>query len=230
MARTIFLLLVLLNLMAFAWIYFSAGARDSEGREPQRLKAEMAADRIRFAPLADAADLSGAALSSSATAVSAAEAVVCRAFVGANADEAQKISRAWIAKLPDAAITLAPVVPPPLFDIVITGLATRTAAETKVSELKKLGVANAVNIRADDDKHFSLLLDSFAERKAAEDALKSLGKKNVRSVTVIERKPGPEKSAIEVRGKEAVLKKLSELAAAAKTLSPAACAAVKSVP
>ena len=53
MARTIFLLLVLLNLLTFAWIYLKGDDRINAGREPQRAKSELAVDKIRLLTAAD---------------------------------------------------------------------------------------------------------------------------------------------------------------------------------
>ena len=217
MARTLFLLLVLLNMGVFAWIYSTNEVHENVGREPQRLKAEMAADRIRL-------------LSPDEVLARAASARRCVGYSAATASDATALAKTWTEKLPDASVTVVPVIVPATFDVAIVGLATRAAADTKLAELKKLGVADGVRIRADDDTRFSVLIASSADRKSADEALKEVAKKGVRSASVVERRPASEKSTIEVRGNESALQKLPELAAATKALSIAACGVAKNTP
>jgi hypothetical protein len=228
MARTIFLLLVLLNLLALGWIYLKGDERINAGREPQRAKTELAADKVRLLVPTDNAPEALSAAQAAISPTSTAAADSCRAYAGATVAEAQEIAKAWLGKLPAAHISVNPVMPRPVFDIVIAGLVSRAAAETKLTELKKLGGGDGVQIKAEDDKRFSILMASFAERGAAEDALKSASKKGIRSAVIVHRQPALEQSTIEVHGSEVILKPLSELAASRKGLTPVACDAVKS--
>lgn len=204
MARTLFLLLVLLNLMAFAWIFLKGDERIDAGREPQRAKSELAAAKVRLLTATDSA------------------AQICRAYAGATVAEAREIVTTWSEKLPAAQIALIPAMPPPVFDMVMPGLASRAAAEIKLAQLKNLGISEGVQIKAENDNKFSVLMASFKERSAAEDALKNAATKGVRSAVIIER---PLPSTIEVRGVEAVLKPLEALVAVHKGLAPVACKA-----
>lgn len=225
MARTIFLLLVLLNLLTLAWIYLKGDERINAGREPQRAKSTLAADRIRLLVAADSAQETLALVQAATTPASAVTAGTCHAYAGATVAQAQEIAKAWSQKLPAARIATNPVMPRQVFDIVIAGLASRAAAETKLVELKKLGISDGVQIKAEDDKRFSVFMASFAERDAADDALKSVIQKGVRSAAVVQRQPAPEQSIIEVRGSDAALKPLTELVSARKDLTPVACPA-----
>ena len=212
MARTIFLLLVLLNLLAFVWIYLKGDDRINAGREPQRAKSELAVDKVLLLTAADSVPES------------------CRAFAGATVAEAQEIVKAWSEKLPAAHIAINSALPQPIFDIVITGLASRAAAEAKLAQLKIIGISEGVQIKAEDSKRFSILMASFAERAKADDALKAAAGKGVRSAVIAQRLPAPEQPTIEVRGGEAILKPLIELAALHKGLAPAVCDAARGAP
>lgn len=225
MARTIFLLLILLNLLMLAWVYLKGDERINAGREPQRIKTVLAADKVRILlPTEDTPPGISAGLSI----VPAATADDCRAYAGATPAEAQEILKAWTAKLSAARIVATPVMPPKVFDIAIAGLASRVAAEAKQAELKKLGFSDGVQINFGEDKHFSLLIASFADRGAADDALKTAVKKGVRSAAVVERQPVPVQATIEVHGSDAVIRQLPELAASYKGLSPLSCNVARS--
>lgn len=212
MARTVFLLLVLLNLLALAWIYLKGDDRINAGREPQRAKSELAADKIRLLTPADSVPES------------------CRAFVGATATEAQEITKAWSEKLPAAHITVNSVMPQPVFDMVIAGLASRAVAEAKLVQLKSLGISEGLQIKAEDGKRFSVLMATFTERGAADEALKNAARKGVRSAVIVPRQTAPAQPAIEVRGGDAILKPLAELAALRKGLTAAQCDTARGAP
>lgn len=212
MARTIFLLLVLLNLLAFAWIYLKGDERMDAGREPQRAKSELATDKIRLMTSR------GSTLES------------CHAYAGVTFAEAQEIAKAWSEKLPAAHFAINPIMLQPAFDMIIAGLASRAAAETKLAQLKNLGISEGVQIKSVDDKHFLLLMASFKERSAAEDALKNVVKKGIRSAVIVERKAASAPSTIEIRGGDAILKPLAELASLNKSLVPVACDAARNSP
>ena len=102
--------------------------------------------------------------------------------------------------------------PQPIFDMVITGLASRAGAEAKLIQLKILGISEGVQIKTEDGKRFSILMASFAERAKADAALQAAASKGVRSAAIVQRLPAPEQATIEVRGGDAVMKPLTELA------------------
>ena len=228
MARTIFLVLLLLNLIALAWVYVKGDERTNAGREPQRIKAEFSAEKIRAlsspengisTSVSDGLSQTQTALSTTASAASE----ICHSYTGATIKEAQQITQTISTKLPGARVVANPIVMPTVFDLVIAGLVSHPLAETRLAEVKKLGFRESLQIRADDNNRFSLLIASYPERGVAEEALKAAVKKGVASVVVVERQPAPEKATIEVRGSENALKKLPEQIALFKMLSPAAC-------
>ena len=222
MARTIFLILLLLNLVVLAWVYANGNDRINASREPQRIKAQLAGDRIHIVAMIESGISAGAGLSAAQTAPLA-ETDTCHAYVGATIKEAQQIAQALAGKFPAARIVASPISRPSSFDLAISGLASRVLAEAKLAELKRLGINDAVQIKVEEDKRFSLVIASFTERSAAEEALKTANKKGVVSAVVIEHKFAPEKSTIEIRGSESALKKLPEQLASFKMLSAVLC-------
>lgn len=227
MARTIFLTLLLLNLAALAWIYARGEEKINTGREPLRSKAQLETDRIRL--MVDAEDkvsaVSGSAVVSQGavpkTDLAAAE--NCHAYTGATIQEAQQIAHALAESLPDARIAATPINMPLSFEIAISGLASRVQVDAKLVELKKRGVKEGAQIRSEEDKRYTLVIESFAERSAAEEALKTLAKKGLASAAIFERRPSPEKAMVEIRGSDAALKKLPEQIALFKSLTATAC-------
>lgn len=208
MLRAVFLLLVLLNLLALAWGNGLLGDRNPD-REPQRSAAQFAADKIHIVPASELA---------SATALRS-----CHAFAGLAAVEAQQIKATWTEKMPVATVTVRPAPQPASYDIAITGLPS-TAADAKLTELKQLGFNDGPHIVAENDKRCSIVIASFAARAAADEAMKNMIKKGLHSGTVVARPAVPDRVVIEVRGGESDTQKLSELAAALKNATPAACA------
>lgn len=221
MARTFFVLLLLLNILALAWLYLKDDEHINAGREPQRANSGLAADKIRLlTPAANSPDEQTLAAPTAASAVAAES---CRAYAGATTAEANEIITSWQEKLAGARVTANPVIPAPVFDIAITGLTSRTAAEAKIAELKKLGIGQPLQIQFGDDKHFSVSLGSFAEQHAADEALKNVTKLGIRSAVIVKRQPVPQQSIIEVRGNETTLKLLTDLATARKGLTSTEC-------
>ncbi|MFY9328798.1 MAG: hypothetical protein WAO76_12415 [Georgfuchsia sp.] len=212
MARTVFLLLVLLNLMAFAWIYLKGDDHINAGREPQRANSELAADKIRLVPAEEIGPES------------------CRAFAGVTVAEAQEIAKVWSGKLPAAHITVNSAMPQKTFDLVITGIATRAAAEIKQAQLKNLGITEGVSIKTADDKQFEVLMASFKERSVADDALNDAAKKGVHSAVIVERMAVSAPATIEVRGDDTDQNLLTELASLHKGLAPGACEVARNLP
>src|SRR5690606_5397258 len=103
-------------------------------------------------------------------------------------------------------------------------LASRAAAETKLAELKRLGISDGVSIRAEDDKRFTVVIAKFAELGAADEAFKDATQKGVRSASLIQMQPEPRQAIIEVRGGEVDMELLSGLAAARPNLGATPCA------
>ncbi len=209
MPRLVFLLLLLLNALALAWVSGQFGDTSRTGREPGRPAAQLAADRIRIAAPADDASLS-------------ATAQACRAIVLPFAT-AQQVATGWAAGMPDARIAVAPLVGAPVYDLVIPGLTSRAAAETKLGEVRKLGGEGDIQIVVNAESRYSLLLATFSDQKQAEAALKNVYARGVRSAALANRPARIEQAVIEVRGGADTMQKLPALIAAAGNAVAAEC-------
>lgn len=223
MARTIFLILVFLNLAVFAWIYTTNDERVLAGREPERVKAQMAADHIRLIDATQTGASSVAANSLPQLSVVAVES--CVAYSGVTVAEARQMASALTEKSTAIRAVVNPLAQRPVFEIVINGLAARAQVDTKLAELKGLGFEQGITVRSSDEKHFSLLLASFSEKSAADEAKKELTRKGVRSAQVVGQKSPADMATLDVHGSDVTLKKLPELLPSLKKLNQETCAA-----
>lgn len=203
MARTVFLTLLLVNLVMLAWIYLNGASRDAIGREPQRVATQLAPERIRIvdAPLP-------------------AQPIACQGYAGLAPADAEALVKAWTEKFPAVRFNIISVVPKPAFDVVLAGFASRAAAETRLVELKAVGVGDALQVRSEVGAKFSLVA-SFADRFGAEAKQRSLVQKGIANVAVIDKPPAAPSATIEARGTATVLAPLSEQA---RNLTATSCA------
>jgi hypothetical protein len=218
MPRTVFLSLLLLNVAALAWIM--ASEKSNEGREPQRAAAQYAAEKIRIVP-SDEAPVPLA--TSSALQAPTAPGQICSAIQLAMAD-AQQVKTTLAEKMPQASVSVNPVVPLPVFDVAIPGLASRAAADAKLAELRKIGFKENLEIVAGADNHYSVLIASFGDKAKAEESFKTVAGRGVHSASVIMRQSQAENATVEIRGMAVALQKMPELLAAVKNSTPATCA------
>ena len=228
MARTIFLVLVFVNLAVLAWIYLTSEERALAGREPERAKVQISADRIRLIDIAQAGSSAVAAGSlpqlSAASGASPVAVGSCVAYSGATVAEARQIASALTEKLATIRVVVNPLAQRAVFEIIIGGLVSRAQVDSRLAELKRLGFEQGIAVRNSDDKHFSLLLASFGEKAAAEEAKTELTRKGVKSAQVVGQKSPPDMATLDVHGGNEALKKLSELVPALKKLNQEACA------
>lgn len=190
--RTFFLLLILSNLVFFAWSQGRIGNIDS-GREPQRLAAQLNPGKLRILPAA----------------LDAAAGLACRQIGNLRPADAERLRSILAQQLPGAAAD--PLLPEEqaAWEISITGLASHAAADSKLEELKKLGIPDA-RIVEEGHNRFSLLLASYPSEAATREQLQTLLKKGVKSARVALRPPA-ERARLRVRGPEAALARLAEL-------------------
>lgn len=200
MARTLFFLLILANLLFFAWTqgYFGALA---DGREPQRLSNQLAPEKLRVIGAA-AASPEPAPLDQS-----------CRSISGLAPSEAQRLMAQAKEKQPGLrwAVKLNET-PKSIYWVFIPPLANRLAADKKVAELKKRDIADFSLITEEGPDQFAILLGLFNTEPAANEYLRELAKRNVRSAKLQLRENPLDKVQLEARGPaELLAKQLAEL-------------------
>jgi len=182
--RLFFFLLVFANLVFFAWAQGYFGQVD-ENREPQRLDSQLQADKLRIVRVAQTADAKKPDLA-------------CRAINGLNPAEAESVGAAMKAAGAGTATVIAPEQPKP-YRVVIADLANKSAAEKKVAELARFGVAEQTSVELAGGRH-EIVLGSFSAESAARELLQDLVKRGIKSARVDSREVPAPKVRVEVRG------------------------------
>ena len=196
--RATFFLLVLGNLLFFAWAQGYFGASDS-GREPQRLAQQLYPEKLRIA------------LAEKSAAPSKDAALACKTIGGLLIAEAEKLKAA--AQTAGWEVKISPVAEPPAQLVLISDLPTKVAAEKKAGELRLLGVENFRVVELDGGRH-EIILGKFGTVAAAQELLQLLAKKNVKSARLESRETAPVKAIAEIRAPaEKLTARLPELIA-----------------
>lgn len=198
--RIILLLLILANLMFYVWAHGYWGRRE-EGREPQRLAMQIAPERLNVAVI----DSSPAALLNTVEA--------CRLVRGLALNEAQRLLALAREKLPDLKMLVKPgEAPAILYWVHISSQPSRFAVDKKVEELKRLGVTDFSVMSDDGVDKFAISLGLFNTEQDANQYLKELLNRGVRSAKVQMRENLLDKDQLEIRGPTELLdKQLPEL-------------------
>lgn len=200
MARTFFFLLILANLLFFAWAqgYFGMQA---DGREPQRIAGQLAPEKLH---------LVGGGTSAAGPAQPDQN---CRLVSGLAPSEVQRLMTQAKEKQPGLRLAVKlNETPKSIYWVYIPPLANRLAADTKMAELKKRDIADFSLITEEGPNQFAILLGLFNTEPAANEYLKELAKRNVRSAKLQLRENPLDKVQLEVRGPaELLAKQLAEM-------------------
>ena len=190
MLRALVMLLLLANVLFFAW------AQDwlaplwparAEQREPERLAAQHHAELITVLT----PNAASAALTAVATAASEPAAVVCLEagpFTEAGAAAAE--SALAQNSVPDGSVVREQVATAFTWGVVMGRFPDRESMRVKADELKRLGVPFD-ELRAPASLTPGLRLGNFSDRYGAEAALNNLSQKGVRTARVAELPAGP---------------------------------------
>ena len=169
--RAAVLLLILANLLFFAWSQGYFGDVD-EGREPNRLSSQLSPEKLRVVSTVRPSVVPQA----------------CRMLGGLTPEAAQQLKAQIGEKVPGLEFDVKPGQTPSDYWVLIPPLPTRPAAEKKLLELKRMGVSDATLREEGAPSRFVISLGIFASEQAAQDHLKSLLKSGVKSAEVQERK------------------------------------------
>lgn len=185
----ILLLLVLVNGVLFLWGQGWLG-NAADGREPDRPNFQVSPEKLQIL---------------STEAARPAEPVErCQVVDGLAAADGEKLQARLTTHLPGLKLTWSAIEEPARIDVGIAPLASQSAADTKVAELRKLGFRGSASVVAADGA-FRIVLGHFREEKAALDFLKELADKSIKSAHVIDRQPVRTRGSLELRGPEALL-------------------------
>lgn len=186
--RPFFFLLVLANLLFFAWTQGYFGTAD-ENREPLRIRQQLHADKLRI-------------LGEAPNAPAKKDDKICRVINGLTAADSEALKTRLAAVGAEMLITL--LAEPKLHVIVIPELANKAAADRKSAELGRFGVSGHTIVGLEGG-HYEIVLASFATGAEANEALQRLNKRGIKSARLDAREPPPAKAAVEVRAAASML-------------------------
>lgn len=202
--RIFFFLLVLANLIFFAWTQGYFGVSD-EDREPQRLANQLHADKLRIVRDAQVPAVKN-------------EDPACRLVSGLTMADAAALKAAVEAVGGEAKTQ--PLAEPTLYLVLIGDLANRAAADKKAAELIRLGVTDQQLAALEGGRH-EIILGSFPDEPAAREFLQGLVKRGIKSAHVEGREKPASRARVEARAAASTL--LQELP---KLIAPYADAAI----
>ncbi len=207
--RGVLILLVLANLLFFAWGQGYFGDTE-EGREPQRLVKQLLPEKLHVA---------GALATSAAPPVEG-----CRLVGGLSLDEAQRLRTQLAEKEPKLHLAVKSVEEESGYRVVVPALPDRQAAEKKMLELKRLGFADVSLVQDDGPGKFAVSLGLFKSAPAANEYLQGLARRGVRSAKVQARGKSVAAVQLVVRGPSDLLAtRLPELLAGFPAAGVADC-------
>jgi hypothetical protein len=197
--RTVFFLLVLGNLLLFAWGQGYFGA--SGGGEAERLSAQIDPAKLRIVghgapPPAKATEPPREA---------------CRALTGLEREAAGKLAELLAGRDAQIKIEQRALEEPKSWWVHIPPLPNGAQADKKAAELSKLGIKDFYVVREGGANQYAISLGLFKSEEGAKDSLAVLQKKGVKSARILGRDAvAGDKSVIEVRGSADSLAKAFE--------------------
>jgi hypothetical protein len=175
-----FLLLVLVNLLLFAWLQGAFGRYGEGGREPERVARQIEPERIRVLTEKDVQALRERARSSS-NGLDPSAPQACVEFGDFPQADAARVEK-LLAGLPAAKVTSLPVEAPGWFMVYLPPHKTWAEAERRAEELRKLGVKDLQVMSESAALKFAISLGSFRDPNAAKAHLAALEKMGVKGV------------------------------------------------
>jgi hypothetical protein len=185
--RALFLLLVFANLAFFAWAQGYFGEQE-QGREPQRLASQLAADKLRIVAAGPAGDKAGPGARPATG--------VCRLVTGLPLAAVEGFKNA----LPGLGVDIKPVEESSSYWVHIPPQPNKAAADKKAAELKALGIKDFYIVQDEGANHLAISLGLFKSEAAAGEFLQGLVKRNVKSARIEVREAGPQQVRAIVKG------------------------------
>lgn len=205
MARALFLLLVLANLLFFVWAAGYLGGRD-EGREPERLRTQIDPAKLSIRVLAGGIQASPA----------------CRQVAPIPVATAEGLKLALEGK-DGVVVRLLPKLLTSYW-VSIPSLGSKAAAEKKAAELKQLGITDFFVVNDPGPNLHGVSLGLFHTEDSANERLQQLSRKGVKSARVETRPRPAEQAGVEIRGPtEFLVKQLPEILTSFSVAAAAEC-------
>lgn len=213
--RTVFFLLVLGNLLLFAWGQGYFGATGVG--EPERLSAQIGPDKLRIAGKGTPPAMAAAPPRNE-----------CRALAGLEREAAGRLVELLAGRDAQLKVELRALEEPKSWWVHIPPQPNGAQADKKAAELSKLGIKDFYVVRESGPNQFAISLGLFKSEEGAKEYLGGLQKKGVKSARTLARETAGDKMIVEVRGSaEQLAKGLAELPADFAAAQKAECLAAK---
>ncbi len=197
--RTLFFLLVLGNLLLFAWGQGYFGAAGGSG-EAERLAGQIEPDKLRIVGKGTVPKPAESAQEQ------------CRTVTGLAHDMAGKLAELLTGRDGQLKVVQRSLAEPVSWWVHIPPLQNAIQADRKAAELGKLGIRDFYVVRESGSSQYAISLGLFKNERSAKDYLDVLQKKNVKTARILVREATGEKVVVEVRGTaERLTKALSDL-------------------
>jgi len=197
-----FLLLVLVNLLLFAWQQGAFGRFAEPGREPERVARQIEPERFRVLNEADVRELRERATQGSAP-VDLDTAQACVDFGDFPAADALRAEKALAALSPGVTIEPSLVEVPGWYMVYLPPQKTLAEAESRAEELRRLGVRDLKVMGENAPLKFAISLGSFRDPDAAKSHLAALEKLGVKGVRMSDRASAVVLTRFRLRGLDA---------------------------
>lgn len=181
-----FLLLVLVNVLLFAWQHGVFGRYGDGGREPERVARQVEPERIRVLTEKDVQALRERAKQTSGVLdLNAAQA--CVEFGDFSAGEAVRAEKALAALAPAVKVSTGPVEAPGWYMVYLPPFNTLGEAERRADELRKLGIKDMLVMNENSAMKFAISLGSFRDPNAAKAHVSALERTGIKGVRIADR-------------------------------------------
>ena len=180
------LLLVLVNLLLFAWQQGAFGRFGEAGREPERVARQIEPERFRVLTEAEVRELRERATQGSAP-LDLDSAQACVEFGDFAAADAARAEKMLGALSPGVKVEPRPVEAAGWYMVYLPPHKTSADAERRAEELRKLGVKDLLVMSENAPLKFAISLGSFRDPEAAKSHLAALEKLGVKGVRMSDR-------------------------------------------
>lgn len=212
--RTGFYLLVLGNLLLFAWGQGYFGQKHSG--EAERLSAQIESDKLRVVGIG------------APPKVNEPPREECRAIAGVEPEAAQRLVDLLAGRDPQLKVAQHPLEEPRSWWVHLPPQQSSAQADKKAAELSKLRIKDFYVVRESGPNQYALSLGLFKSEESAQEYLDALLKKGVKSARIQMREAPGDKAVVEVRGSaERLAKALLDLPADLNAPTPGACMPAK---
>ncbi len=203
--RAFVFLLILANLLFFAWTQGLLGA--VENPDALRLQQQLRADQLRVVSRSESEQ--AAAEKKTAAAEKTGESCLLLAEVAAS--DLPRLEKLLQEKFPALSAERAPLPGSQKYWVYIPPLASKAETERKVGELKRLRVADFFVIQEAGPFRFAISLGIFSSKEGASEYLARLRAQGVRSARLGERETRPVSAQVQLRGAPAEIEALRRL-------------------